>query len=132
MACLLRFLIQPLGPRRRGPSDRVTDTCADLITNPSAARDRLDAVAATLDGFELSRLDLAQRREGDVLGASQAGRKKSLKLLTLLADEELIGQARQEATAVVDGDPILASYPALAAAIAAMLDDEQAEFLEKA
>jgi ATP-dependent DNA helicase RecG len=98
----------------------------------SAARDRLDAVAATLDGFELSRLDLAQRREGDVLGASQAGRKKSLKLLTLLADEELIGEARQEATAVVDGDPILASHPALAAAIAAMLDDEQAEFLEKA
>ena len=32
---------QPLGPRRRGPSDRVTDTCADLITNPSATRDRL-------------------------------------------------------------------------------------------
>jgi ATP-dependent DNA helicase RecG len=98
----------------------------------SAARDRLDAVAATLDGFELSRLDLAQRREGDVLGAAQAGRKKSLKLLTLLADEELIREAREEATAVVDGDPILASHPALAAAIAAMLDDEQAEFLEKA
>jgi ATP-dependent DNA helicase RecG len=98
----------------------------------SAARDRLDAVAATLDGFELSRLDLAQRREGDVLGAAQAGRKKSLKLLTLLADEELIREARQEATAVVDGDPILASHPALAAAIAAMLDEEQAEFLEKA
>jgi ATP-dependent DNA helicase RecG len=98
----------------------------------SAARDRLDAVAATLDGFELSRLDLAQRREGDVLGAAQAGRKKSLKLLTLLADEDLIREAREEATAVVDGDPILASHPALAAAIAAMLDDEQAEFLEKA
>ena len=98
----------------------------------SAARDRLDAVAATLDGFVLSRLDLAQRREGDVLGAAQAGRKKSLKLLTLLDDEELIGQARQEATAVVDGDPLLASHPALATAIAAMLDEEQAEFLEKA
>ena len=98
----------------------------------SAARDRLDAGAATLDGFELSRLDLAQRREGDVLGAAQAGRKKSLKLLTLLADEDLIREAREEATAVVDGDPILASHPALAAAIAAMLDDEQAEFLEKA
>ncbi len=98
----------------------------------SAARERLDAVAATLDGFVLSRLDLAQRREGDVLGAAQAGRKKSLKLLTLLDDEELIGQARQEATAVVDGDPLLASHPALATAIAAMLDEEQAEFLEKA
>jgi acyl-CoA dehydrogenase len=41
VAWLLRFLIQPLGPRRRGPSDRITDTCAELITTPSAARDRL-------------------------------------------------------------------------------------------
>jgi ATP-dependent DNA helicase RecG len=98
----------------------------------SPARERLDAVAATLDGFVLSRLDLAQRREGDVLGAAQAGRKKSLKLLTLLADEDLIGQARQEATAVVDGDPLLTGHPALATAIAALLDEEQAEFLEKA
>ncbi len=41
VAWLLRFLIQPLGPRRRGPSDRITDSCADLITHPSVARDRL-------------------------------------------------------------------------------------------
>jgi ATP-dependent DNA helicase RecG len=98
----------------------------------SPARDRLDAVAGTLDGFQLSRLDLEQRREGNVLGAAQAGRKSSLKMLTLLADEELIGQARQEATALVGTDPALASHPALAAAISALLDEEQAEFLEKA
>jgi ATP-dependent DNA helicase RecG len=97
----------------------------------SRARERLDAVAATLDGFALSRLDLAQRREGDVLGAAQAGRRRSLKLLTLLRDEELIGQARQEATALVDGDPELAAHPALAAAIGSLLDEEQAGFLEK-
>ena len=53
-------------------------------------------------------------------------------MLTLLDDEELIGQARQEATALVDADPVLASHPALAAAISALLDEEQAEFLEKA
>ena len=41
VAWLLRFLIQPLGPRRRGPSDRITDRCADLITHSSMARDRL-------------------------------------------------------------------------------------------
>jgi ATP-dependent DNA helicase RecG len=98
----------------------------------SPARARLDAVASTLDGFQLSRLDLEQRREGNVLGAAQAGRKSSLKMLTLLADEELIGQARQEATALVDADPALASHPALATAISALLDEEQAEFLEKA
>ncbi|HTT50950.1 MAG TPA: ATP-dependent DNA helicase RecG [Streptosporangiaceae bacterium] len=98
----------------------------------SPARDRLDAVASTLDGFQLSRLDLEQRREGNVLGAAQAGRKSSLKMLTLLADEELIGHARQEATALVGADPGLAGHPALAAAIGALLDEEQAEFLEKA
>jgi ATP-dependent DNA helicase RecG len=95
------------------------------------ARDRLDAVAATLDGFRLARLDLEQRREGDVLGAAQAGRKRSLRLLTLLSDETLIGQAREEATALVEADPELASQPALAAAIGSLLDEEQAEFLEK-
>jgi len=41
VAWVLRFFIQPLGPRRRGPSDRITDKCAELITTPSAARDRL-------------------------------------------------------------------------------------------
>ncbi len=96
------------------------------------ARARLDAVAATQDGFALSRLDLEQRREGDVLGAAQAGRRSSLKLLTLLKDEELIGQARQEAEELVGADPALAGQPALAAAIAALLDAERAEFLEKA
>jgi ATP-dependent DNA helicase RecG len=96
------------------------------------ARERLAAVAATLDGFALSRLDLEQRREGDVLGAAQAGRRSSLKLLTLLKDEDLIGAARQEAEELVGADPVLAGQPALAAAIAALLDAERAEFLEKA
>ncbi len=98
----------------------------------SPARDRLDAVAATVDGFALSRLDLEQRREGNVLGAVQAGRKSGLKMLTLLQDEELIVQARVEAQALVDGDPQLAAHPALAGAIQTLLDEEQANFLEKA
>src|SRR5262252_2008330 len=101
-------------------------------TDGTKARDRLDAVASTLDGFRLSRLDLEQRREGDVLGAAQAGRKRSLKLLTLLSDEALIGQAREEATALVEADPELAAHPALAEAIGSLLDEEQAEYLEKA
>jgi ATP-dependent DNA helicase RecG len=96
----------------------------------SPSRERLDAVAATLDGFELSRLDLEQRREGDVLGAAQAGRQSSLKLLHLLADEDLIGQARQEASTVVEADPDLARHPALRAAIQDLLG-VQAEYLDK-
>ena len=100
--------------------------------NGSKSRERLEAVATTLDGFELSRLDLEQRREGDVLGAAQAGRRSSLRLLTLLQDEGLIGQARREATALVDGDPGLDRHPGLAAAISELLGPDQAEYLEKA
>jgi ATP-dependent DNA helicase RecG len=94
------------------------------------ARTRLDAVAATLDGFQLSRLDLEQRREGDVLGAAQAGRRSSLRLLQLLADEDLIGQARGEATEIVSADPDLARHPALREAITELLG-VQAEYLDK-
>ncbi len=96
----------------------------------SPARERLDAVAATLDGFELSRLDLEQRREGDVLGAAQAGRQSSLRLLRLLTDEDLIRQARQEATAVVAADPDLAGHPALRQAIDDLFG-VQADYLDK-
>jgi ATP-dependent DNA helicase RecG len=96
----------------------------------SPARERLEAVAATLDGFKLSRLDLEQRREGDVLGAAQAGRQSSLRLLRLLADEDLIGRAREEASAVVSADPNLAAHPALRAAIEDLLG-VQAEYLDK-
>ena len=96
------------------------------------ARQRLADVAATVDGFRLAEIDLEQRREGDVLGATQAGRKKSLKLLSVLRDRELIVTARGEATELVDADPDLAGHPALAAEMSALLDEEQAGFLEKA
>jgi len=97
----------------------------------SPARQRLDAVASTTDGFELARLDLEQRREGDVLGAAQSGRRSRLKLLSLLRDEDLIAAARDEATALVEADPDLSSHPALAATLEALVDAERAEYLEK-
>jgi ATP-dependent DNA helicase RecG len=105
----------------------VTETPAD-----SQARERLDKVAATGDGFQLSRLDLEQRREGDVLGSAQAGRRSALKLLRLLSDEDLIASAREEATALVAADPQLAAHPALKEAIDDFLGDRRAEFLDKA
>ena len=95
------------------------------------ARQRLADVAGTVDGFRLAEIYLEQRREGDVLGAAQAGRKKSLKLLSVLRDRDLIVTARKEATGLVDADPELAGYPALAAEMSALLDEEQAGFLEK-
>ena len=102
-------------------------------TPPAApARERLEAVASTLDGFALSRIDLVQRREGDVLGTAQAGRKSSLRLLRLLTDEDLIAEAREEATALVAADPALADAPGLAAAVRALVEVERTTFLEKA
>jgi ATP-dependent DNA helicase RecG len=95
------------------------------------SRERLAAVASTTDGFELSRLDLEQRREGDVLGATQAGRSSSLRLLTLVYDEKVILAARDEAAALVEADPELAAHPLLAAELAALVDEERAEYLEK-
>nr|WP_026313685.1 ATP-dependent DNA helicase RecG [Actinomadura flavalba] len=97
----------------------------------SKARERLDAVASTTDGFVLSRLDLEQRREGDVLGAAQAGRASSLRLLRLNRDEKTIRAARDAATELVARDPDLSSHPGLAAELAALLDEERAEYLEK-
>ncbi|GAA4915880.1 ATP-dependent DNA helicase RecG [Streptomonospora salina] len=105
-----------------------------LVTEAEAgtpARERLDAVAATTDGFELSRVDLEQRREGDVLGGAQSGRRSSLRMLALLRDEELIGRAREEAARYIDEDPELAAHPQLAAALEELLTEDRAEYLEK-
>ena len=104
----------------------VTDAPPD-----TPARERLDAVAATTDGFVLAKLDVEQRREGDVLGAAQSGRRSQLRLLSLLRDEDLIVEARSEAAALVADDPELRSHPQLAERVAALIG-AQAEYLEKA
>ena len=98
----------------------------------SPAGERLAAVASTTDGFELSRVDLEQRREGDVLGSHQSGTKTSLRLLRLLRDEDLIRAAREDAVRLVADDPELSRHPALAQAVAQILDPERASYLEKA
>ncbi|WP_433619017.1 ATP-dependent DNA helicase RecG [Dactylosporangium sp. CA-139114] len=95
------------------------------------ARARLDAVASTTDGFKLAELDLEQRREGDVLGASQSGHRSHLRLLSLLRDADLIGEARAEAAELIAQDRELQRHPALAATIARLVDEERAEYLEK-
>ena len=95
------------------------------------ARERLAAVAATSDGFELSRFDLAARREGDVLGAAQSGSRRSLRLLSVLDHEDVILRAREEATRLVDADPDLSAHPVLARVLAREFDPEHAEYLEK-
>nr|MBA2465015.1 ATP-dependent DNA helicase RecG [Nocardioidaceae bacterium] len=98
----------------------------------SPARVRLDAIAGTTDGFELSRLDLEQRREGDVLGASQSGRRSGLRLLSVLRHEDVITDARTAAEEVVAADPVLGLHHDLMRAVDRLHESEQADFLEKA
>ncbi|MFJ4922620.1 ATP-dependent DNA helicase RecG [Streptomyces sp. NPDC088725] len=105
-----------------------------LVTDaPEAApaRARLAAVAATLDGFELSRIDLEQRREGDVLGQAQSGVRSSLRMLAVIEDEEVIAAAREEAVAVVREDPELTGLPELRTALEALLDADREQYLDK-
>jgi ATP-dependent DNA helicase RecG len=105
-----------------------------LVTKVPAAtpaRERLDAVAATTDGFELSRVDLEQRREGDVLGSSQSGFRSSLQTLRVLRDEDTIVEAREAAIALLADDPELVSAPELGVRVAQLQDSRQSEFMEK-
>jgi ATP-dependent DNA helicase RecG len=96
----------------------------------SSARARLDAVAGTVDGFELSRIDLEQRREGDVLGASQSGSRSHLRLLRVLRDESMIEQAREDASTILESG--ISGYPLLAAELAQIQSDAAAEYIDKA
>ncbi|MFI1868431.1 ATP-dependent DNA helicase RecG [Streptomyces jumonjinensis] len=107
--------------------------CLLVTEMPEAApaRARLGAVAATLDGFELSRIDLEQRREGDVLGQAQSGARSSLRMLAVIEDEEVIAAAREEAVRVVREDPGLERSPALRLALDALVDHEREQYLDK-
>ncbi len=105
-----------------------------LLTRAEAetpARARLAAVAATTDGFELSRVDLEQRREGDVLGAHQSGFRSSLQNLRVLRDEEVIVAAREAAEALLAEDPSLAGAPGLAREVLAVERSRESAYLEK-
>jgi ATP-dependent DNA helicase RecG len=105
-----------------------------LVTRAEAgspARERLDAVAATTDGFELSRVDLEQRREGDVLGRSQSGFRSSLQNLRVLRDEKTIVEAREAAIALLADDPDLDRAPELQRRVTELQESRQSEFMEK-
>ncbi len=91
---------------------------------------RLEQVAATTDGFELARVDLETRREGDVLGASQSGGRSGLRFLRLARDEDLIVTAHEAAWSTVEKDPDLTAHPALRRELD-LLDAERAAFLER-
>ncbi len=97
----------------------------------SPAMARLNAVSSTLDGFELSRIDLDQRSEGDVLGSAQSGTKSHLRLLRVLRDEALIESARATALKLLAGDNKLTEYPVLAGEIANLKAEASSTFIDK-
>ncbi|MBP2414083.1 ATP-dependent DNA helicase RecG [Arthrobacter stackebrandtii] len=108
-------------------------TCL-LVTNLEPghpSRKRLEAVAATTDGFVLAREDLELRREGDILGAKQSGGSSGLRMLSVLRDEDLIDRAREDATAIVAEDPLLERHPALKLEIEMYLTEQNEAFLER-
>ncbi len=94
-------------------------------------RERLAAVASTTDGFELAEVDLKLRREGNILGASQSGRKSGLRWISALRDEALVTRAREDAEAVIADDPQLAQHTELLAAIGRVVDENSQAFLER-
>ena len=105
-----------------------------LVSNAqedSQSMARLAAVAATLDGFELARLDLEQRKEGDVLGASQSGGRSHLRLLRVLRDEDLIERAREAALKILATDPEINHFPQLKNEVEKLQSDEAARFMDK-
>ena len=97
----------------------------------SPAMERLDAISKTTDGFELSRIDLEQRREGDVLGANQSGTRSHLRLLRVLRDEDLIEEARSDAQEILEVDPDLAKHPLLKNELDKIKSDSAAEYIDK-
>lgn len=119
----------------RGRVGRGTSPGLCLLVTSSAdsspARERLEAVAKTIDGFELSRIDLEQRREGDVLGASQSGTRSHLRLLRVLRDEGLIEQARQDAQDLISTDKDLIDNPALKLELTKLQRDQAVDYLDK-
>jgi acyl-CoA dehydrogenase len=120
VAWMLRFLLLPLGPRRRGPSDRLTDACAELLLAPSATRDRL-----TVDIFHgtgddgLARLE----RAFELTIATQSLRERLHK-----AHVRDIDKARQQGL-INDAETGELQAAAAAVAAAVAVDDFAAEQL---
>ena len=97
----------------------------------SVARERVEAVAATLDGFALAEVDLELRGEGDVLGSAQAGVRSSLRLLRVVKDAGLIARARELAESILGDDPTLDRHPGLREVIGRRVSDEDRAALAK-
>lgn len=73
----------------------------------SDGRQRLDAMVATTDGFELANFDLKLRGPGDLQGTQQSG-VLDFKIADIVKDEKLVAYTRELARRILDDDPNLA------------------------
>jgi ATP-dependent DNA helicase RecG len=109
----------------------IPGVCILVSRGQGVTRTRLDAVAATRDGFVLAQHDVELRGAGDVLGAAQSGLKSSLRLLDVLHDVDVIRDARGVAESLIGDDPELSGFDTLRVALD-RADTERLAFLERA
>ncbi|MFC5140369.1 ATP-dependent DNA helicase RecG [Actinomycetospora rhizophila] len=114
----------------RGPAPSSCLLVTEAVEG-SPALERLERLAATPDGFEVSRIDLEVRDEGDVLGAQQSGRRSGLHMLSVLKHQDLVAEARDEARSVVADDPTLTHHPGLAGLVRSVVGEDEAAFLDR-
>jgi ATP-dependent DNA helicase RecG len=98
------------------------------LPGDSKAGERLTAVAGTLDGFVLADLDLAERREGDVLGRNQSGRAGTLRFLSLAEHLEVILAARALCDSLYATDPV---DPGMVVLAGQFTGGDRVEYLDK-
>ena len=101
---------------------------ATRLPGDSKAGERLTAVAGTLDGFVLADLDLAERREGDVLGRNQSGRAGTLRFLSLAEHLEVILAARALCDSLYATDPV---DPGMVVLAGQFTGGDRVEYLDK-
>ena len=91
-----------------------------LLINDSSnvlARQRLELLVRSSDGFEIAEMDLRLRGPGQVLGTRQSG-LPDLALASLTDDGEVLERARAVAQEITQADPSLLAHPGLAQALA--------------
>jgi ATP-dependent DNA helicase RecG len=100
-------------------------TCV-LVADPTTpeGEERLAAMVASNDGFQLAEEDLRIRGQGTVFGTRQAG-VKDLKIADILRDAEVLVTARREAFALVAADPDLQDHREIAAEVEALLGEDE-------
>ena len=107
----------------RGRVGRGAAASRCLLINDSRnplARQRLEVLVRSTDGFEIAEMDLRLRGPGQVLGTRQSG-LPDLALASLADDGSVLEEARDEAADILRNDPDLNNHPVLRC----LLDDQR-------